>query len=231
MPTSSSKVAMPPRVSGENETKNDSKKLAFSVGIAGGSGAGKTTLARMLIDRIGADRVAYIPHDAYYRDLGGLPRQERDQVDFDRPDSIDNDLFLDHFEEIRKGRTIQVPIYDFKSHTRMVQSRALEPKEIILVEGILTFAKAGIRDLFDIRIFIDTDADVRLIRRQRRDVAERGRTHESVIEQWEKQVRPNYKEFVEPYKCYADIVVIGESWNGFDIDGIVARIEQDLECR
>ena len=196
-----------------------------TVGVAGGTGSGKTTLVEALIERIGAKRVTLLPHDAYYRDLSHLPLEERRQVNFDHPDSLETELLVAHLQQLRAGDSIAMPQYDFVTHTRRRGRIVVEPCPVILVEGILIFGDAMLREVLDIKLYVDTDADVRFIRRLRRDVEERGRTVQSVIEQYLATVRPMHLEFVEPSKRYADLIIPEGGFNVVALDMIVARIE------
>lgn len=197
----------------------------ITIGVAGGSGSGKTTVARVILDRIGADNIAYLPHDSYYRDLSALYREQRALINFDHPDSLDSDLFIEHIRTLQRHEPINVPIYDFATHTRTDQVRVVQPHRVILVEGILIFAEARLRELFDVRIFVDTDDDVRFIRRLQRDIAERGRTMESVINQWMQTVRPMHMEFVEPSKRYAHIIIPEGGLNEVAMEMLIARVQ------
>src|SRR3972149_4660709 len=152
------------------------------IGIAGGTGSGKTTVANVILARVGAERIALLAHDAYYRDLHELARGQRDGINFDHPDSLETDLLVRHLESLRRWEPIDVPIYDFTKHTRTARTERIEPQPVSLVEGILVFAAAALRRLFDVKIFVDTDPDVRFIRRLKRDMVERGRTVDSVIQ-------------------------------------------------
>ncbi|RLC61741.1 MAG: uridine kinase [Chloroflexi bacterium] len=194
------------------------------IGVAGGTGSGKTTVANQILRRVGAEHVAYIPHDAYYRDLSHLPPCQRAQVNFDHPDSLETELLIEHLKELRAGRAVEIPIYDFTTHTRMPETRRVEPAPVILVEGILVFAESQLRELFDVKLYVDTDADVRFIRRLRRDIEERGRTVDSVCEQYLSTVRPMHLEFVEPSKRYADVIIPEGGFNNVAIEMVAARI-------
>jgi uridine kinase len=198
------------------------------IAIAGGSGSGKTTLARIILQRTGPDRVAYLAHDAYYKDLTDLPPNQRTTINFDHPDSLDTELMIEHIRKLKCEQPIELPIYDFKAHSRTQETRLVRPKPVILVEGILIFAEAALRELFDVKIFVDTDADLRFIRRLERDISERGRTTESVIRQYLATVRPMHLDFVEPSKRYADIIVPEGGLNTVAMDMIVARLESLL---
>ena len=195
------------------------------IGVAGGSGSGKTTLATIILERVGTDKIAYLPHDAYYKDLSDLPPNQRTMVNFDHPDSLDTQLLIDHVRMLRNYQTIELPIYDFKTHSRTAKRREIEPKPVIMVEGILIFAEAPLRNLFDVKVFVDTDADIRFIRRLERDINERGRTTDSVIRQYLATVRPMHLEFVEPSKRYADVIIPEGGLNTVAMDMVVARLE------
>ena len=199
------------------------------VGVAGGTGSGKTTVANEILQRVGAEHIAYIPHDAYYRDLSHLPADQRTQVNFDHPNSLETELLIEHLKELRAGRAVEVPIYDFTTHTRTQRTRRVELAPVILVEGILVFAEPGLHELFDVKLYVDTDADVRFIRRLRRDIEERGRSVESVCEQYLSTVRPMHLEFVEPSKRYADVIIPEGGFNEVAIEMIAARIRGMLE--
>ncbi len=199
------------------------------IGIAGGSGSGKTTVANALLDRVGAGRIAYLPHDAYYKDLSGLPPRQRAEVNFDHPHSLDNDLLMQHIQQLKSGQAIQLPIYDFTTHTRTEHFARVDTRPVILVEGILLFAEPALRALFDVKIFVDTDPDLRFIRRLKRDIEERGRTTESVIHQYLSTVRPMHLEFVEASKRYADVIIPGGGFNVVALDMVVARIQNLLD--
>lgn len=152
------------------------------IGVAGGTGSGKTTVSESILDHVGRDRIAYIQQDSYYRDLSHLPHEERAQINFDHPDALETDLLVRHLTALREGQAVDIPVYDFARYTRTGQTRRVEPCRVILVEGILIFAEKGLRDLFDVRIFVDADADIRFIRRLQRDLVERGRSTESVVQ-------------------------------------------------
>ncbi len=199
------------------------------VGVAGGTGSGKTTVSYAILERVGRDRIAYIQHDSYYRDLSHLPPEERARVNFDHPDALENDLLIRHLQQLIAGRPAEIPIYDFTTHTRRKETRTVLPHRVILLEGILIFADKMLREMMDVKIFVDTDADLRFIRRLGRDIAERGRTMESVIRQYLETVRPMHLEFVEPSKRYADIIIPEGGFNTIAIDMVVARIEALLQ--
>jgi len=199
------------------------------IGVAGGTGSGKTTVANEILQRVGAEHITYIPHDAYYRDLSHLPPRQRDQVNYDHPDALETGLLIEHLKELRAGRAVEIPIYDFTTHTRAQHTRRVEPAPVILVEGILVFVESELRKLFDVRLYVDTDADVRFIRRLRRDIEERGRSAESVCEQYLSTVRPMHLEFVEPSKRYANVIIPEGGFNEVAIEMVAARIRGMLE--
>ena len=195
------------------------------IGIAGGSGSGKTTLVKVILDRVGAGNIAYLPHDAYYKDLTDLPPNQRATVNFDHPDSLDTHLLIQHIQQLKNKQPVDLPIYDFKTHSRTSYTRRIEAHPVIIVEGILIFAEASLRELFDVKLFVDTDPDIRFIRRLERDISERGRTTESVIRQYLATVRPMHLEFVEPSKRYADVIIPEGGLNTVAMEMVVARLE------
>ncbi|SNB74254.1 uridine kinase [Thermoflexus hugenholtzii] len=205
------------------------RKRPVVIGIAGGTGSGKTTVAEAIVRRIGPERIALIQQDSYYKDQSHLPIEERVRINYDHPESIDTALLIRHLQELIAGRPVEVPIYDFTTYTRTPHTRRVEPRPVILVEGILVFVEKALRDLFDIKIYVDADPDIRFIRRLRRDLAERGRTLESVIQQYLSTVRPMHLEFVEPSKRYADIIIPEGGFNTVALDMIIARIRALLE--
>jgi len=200
------------------------------IGIAGGSGSGKTTIAQSVVDIVGPGVVARLPHDAYYRDQAHLTYEERTQINYDHPDSLENELLIEHLVTLREGHSVDRPVYDFAHHTRAVETVRVEPESVILVEGILILAEPTLRDLMDLRVYVDTDADLRLIRRLTRDIIERGRTLDSVLAQYEKTVRPMHLQFVEPSKRYADIIV-PEGYNPGAIGTVTSMIRHFLTER
>jgi len=206
-----------------------SDKPPLVIGIAGGSGSGKTTVANVILERVGADRIAYLPHDAYYRDLSNLPPQQRAEINFDHPHSLDTHLLIYHVQQLKESHPIELPIYDFTTHTRTARAIPVEPRRVIIVEGILIFGEVRLRELFDVKIFVDTDSDLRFIRRLHRDITERGRTTESVIQQYLATVRPMHLEFVEPSKRYADVIIPEGGYNHVAMDMVVARIQKLLD--
>lgn len=200
------------------------RERGILIGIAGGSGSGKTLVAKTIYSELGSDKVVRICQDSYYRDLSHLPPAERHKQNFDHPQSIDTELMVTQLSALLKGETIQQPIYDFVTHTRERERLAIGPHEIIVLEGILILENEALRDLMDIKIYVDTDADIRLSRRLRRDMLERGRTMESVLDQYEKSVRPMHLQFVEPSKRYADLIVPEGGYNLVAIDLIKTKI-------
>ncbi|HEU0012461.1 MAG TPA: uridine kinase [Longimicrobium sp.] len=200
----------------------------FLIGIAGGTGSGKTTVARRIYDSLHLDSAVFLDQDAYYKELGHLSLEERAAVNFDHPDSLDNDLFVHHVEELLAGRPIDKPVYDFSRHTRAEQTIRVQPRDVVLADGILLFVEPRLRELFDLRIFVDADPDVRFIRRLRRDLEERGRSLDSVIEQYLTTVRPMHMTFVEPSKRYADVIIPRGGQNRAGIELVAARIRERL---
>ena len=179
----------------------------FIVGIAGGTGSGKTTLAKKIAETLGNDTVTLIDADSYYRDLSHLPLHQRHQINFDHPDALDTPLLIEHIKKLNQGFSIKKPIYDFSTHTRTKETVTVAPKPVILIDGILIFALEEVCRLFDLKVFVDEDADIRLLRRIQRDIRERGRSIEMVAEQYLQNVRPMHEKFVEPSKKAADIVM------------------------
>jgi uridine kinase len=205
------------------------KLTPLVIGIAGGSGSGKTTVANIILERVGRQRIAYLPHDAYYRDLTGLAPAQRELVNFDHPDSLESNLLAEHIRQLKNWQTIQLPIYDFTHDRRTGEIHPVKPQRVILVEGILIFAEKELRELFDVKLFVDTDSDLRFIRRLERDINERGRTTENVVKQYLSSVRPMHLEFVEPSKRYADVIIPEGGLNTVAMDMVIARIEALLK--
>jgi uridine kinase len=201
------------------------------IGLVGGSGSGKTTVARAILDALGGVDAAFIDQDAYYKDLHSLSIEERAQVNFDHPDALDNDLLVAHLQSLANGVAIEKPTYDFARHTRAEATVRVEPRDVILVDGILLFADARLRRLFDIKIFVDVADDVRFIRRLQRDVAERGRSMDSVISQYLTTVRPMHLEFVEPSKRHADVILPEGGHNRIGVEMLQARVRDELRRR
>lgn len=204
------------------------RAIPVVIGIAGGSGSGKTTLAKLIIERVGPDQIVYLPHDAYYKDLSNLPANQRDAINFDHPDSLDTRLLIQHIETLKEYQPIELPIYDFKTHNRTIDTIMLEARPVIMVEGILIFAEPDLRNLLDVKIFVDTDPDLRFIRRLERDIEERGRSTESVVNQYLSTVRPMHLKFVEPSKRYADMIIPEGGLNAVAMEMVVARLESLL---
>jgi uridine kinase len=177
------------------------------IGVAGGSGSGKTTVVRRIVESLGDNQVTVLEHDRYYRDRSDLRLEERAALNYDHPDSLETDLMVRHLEALRRGEPVEVPVYDFTRYARVAATDTAQPRRAIIVEGILIFTDAALRRLLDVKVFVDADDDIRFIRRLRRDVADRGRTMESVIEQYQNTVKPMHLEFVEPSKRYADVIV------------------------
>jgi uridine kinase len=204
---------------------SEEPQRTITLGVAGGSGAGKSTVARVILERIGAENIAYVPHDSYYKDLSDLPAGQRALINFDHPDSLDSDLFIEHIRALQAGQPINVPTYNFSTHSRTSDVRVVQPHRVILIEGILIYTEARLRDLFDVRIFVETDDDVRFIRRLQRDITERGRTIDSVITQWMQTVRPMHLDFVEPSKRYAHVIIPEGGLNEVAMEMVIARIQ------
>lgn len=195
------------------------------VGIAGGTGSGKTTVARAIYDRVGKDRIEWISHDSYYRNFEGLDPEHRHHINFDHPDSLETELLCRHIDVLCKGSAVEVPIYDFTTHSRKPDTVRVEPRKVIIVEGILVLGEVELRKRIDIKLFVDTPPDIRFVRRLMRDIKSRGRSVESVIEQYVTTVRPMHEEFVEPSKRYADLIIPEGGENLVAIDAIIARVE------
>jgi uridine kinase len=196
----------------------------FVIGVAGGSGSGKTTVVRRIVESIGDDQVTVLEHDRYYRDRNDLRLEERAALNYDHPDSLETDLLVKHVEALRAGETVNVPVYDFARHARQPDTRAISPRRAIIVEGILIYTDAALRRLMDVKVFVDTDDDTRFIRRLQRDISDRGRTVPSVIEQYLGTVKPMHLEFVEPSKRYADIIIPQGGHNAVAIDMLLTLI-------
>jgi len=199
------------------------------VGVAGGTGSGKTTVVEEILKGLNGSSVSLIQHDSYYRDRSHVPSGERGKINYDHPDALETSLLIEHLNQLLAGLPAEVPIYDFATHTRRPECRRVEPSKVIVVEGILILADPGLRSLFDIKIFVDTDADIRFIRRMERDIAERGRTRESVVKQYVDTVRPMHLEFVEPSKRYADVIVPEGGHNRVAVDMLITKMRSVLE--
>lgn len=199
------------------------------IGIAGGTGSGKSTVAEALQRELGPENVALISQDSYYADLAGLPFEERAKRNYDHPDAFENELLIEHLNRLRNGETVEVPVYDFSQHARTSRKIPVAPRPVIVVEGILILAEAALRNEFDIKVYVDTDADTRVIRRIIRDIEERGRTLESVCRQYLNTVKPMHEAFVEPSKRYADIIIPVGGYNTVALSLLVSRIESYLQ--
>lgn len=198
------------------------------IGICGGTGSGKTTIARSIVDTVGEDKVVLIEQDSYYRNLADMPLDERHQANFDHPDSIDSEMLVNHIMRLKQGLTVEMPVYDMVTHTRSDRIEIIEPKPIVIIEGILIFSEPRVLDLIDIRIFVDTPDDVRLMRRLRRDINERGRSFERTLDQYERTIRPMHFEFVEPSKRHAHIIIPEGSNSGITVEFLCGMIREKL---
>jgi len=198
------------------------------IGICGGTGSGKTTVANRILESVNASDVAFIQQDSYYRNLKDLPLDYRQAVNFDHPDALDNELLVHHIRKLKGGGSVELPLYDFKTHTRLSETLLIEPKPIVIIEGILIFTDPRLLEQMDIKVFVDTPDDIRFIRRLRRDIAERGRTIDSVIDQYLKTVRPMHMQFVEPSKRLADVIIPEGGHNLVSIDLISGKIRERL---
>jgi uridine kinase len=198
------------------------------IGICGGTGSGKTTVANKILQSVSANEVAFIQQDSYYRNLDQMPLDYRQKVNFDHPDAIDNDLLVEHVRALKSGRGVDLPIYDFKSHLRRKETLRMEPKLITILEGILIFNETRLLEEMDIKVFVDTPDDIRFIRRLKRDIAERGRTADSVIEQYLATVRPMHMQFVEPSKRCADVIIPEGGHNMVSIGLLSGKIRERL---
>ncbi|GAA3404557.1 uridine kinase [Paenibacillus hodogayensis] len=201
----------------------------LTIGIAGGTGSGKTTVAERLVESLGPQDVVLLSQDSYYADNRHLSIQERERVNYDHPDSVDGDLLLSHLRMLRSRQAIDMPIYDFSSHTRIDETVNIQPKSVVILEGILIFADPAIRQELDIKVFVDTDADVRVLRRMSRDIQERGRSFDSVFHQYLNTVKPMHDAFVEPSKRFADLIVPEGGQNEIAIGLLASRIQTYLK--
>ncbi|KAB2963603.1 MAG: uridine kinase [Thermoanaerobaculia bacterium] len=201
-----------------------------ALGVAGGTGSGKTSVARAILEAVGAERIAFLAQDNYYRQVAWESSDHLAGYNFDHPEAIDTELLVEHLAALKSGRAIDLPVYDFVHHRRTERSVRVEPRPVILVEGILLFAEPAIRSLLDFKVFVDTDADVRLVRRIRRDIAERGREVSDVLRQYMTTVRPMHLEFVEPSKRWADVIVPEGGENRVALGMVAARVEQLLDA-
>ncbi len=205
------------------------KTTPIIIGIAGGTGSGKTTVARAVYDRVGKDRIEWISHDSYYRNFDALTPEERHQINFDHPDSLETELLVRQLDVLAKGSSVDVPVYDFTTHSRkMDETQHVEPRKVVIVEGILVLAEPELRKRIDIKLFVDTPPDIRFVRRLMRDIRSRGRSLESVVEQYMTTVRPMHEEFVEQSKRYADLIIPEGGENQVALDAIISRVEHLL---
>lgn len=200
----------------------------FIIGIAGGTGSGKTTVVKKLTERLPKGEVVVIPQDSYYKDASDLPLEERRKINFDHPDAFEWDLLSAHISQLRDGKAIEQPTYDYISCTRQAETIHIEPKEVVIIEGILSLCDPSLREQMDLRIFVDADADDRLIRVIRRDIVERGRTADIVLERYERVLKPMHEQFIEPCKRYADIIVPQGGHNSAAINMLVKFIKHQL---
>jgi len=201
------------------------------VGIAGGSGAGKTTLVNVISEKLKAwasIEATIVNHDSYYKEYSHLSKTEKDKLNFDHPNSLDNHLFVEHLALLKQGQSVLAPVYDFATHSRLTNTIIIKPSSVILVDGILLLVEPKIREILDIKIFLDTPADIRILRRLHRDINERGRTVESVINQYLTTVRPMHEQFVEPSKQYADLILFGENWSESQLETVINLILNKL---
>jgi uridine kinase len=206
-------------------------KTGLLVGIAGGSGAGKTTLVNVISKKLKAwasIEATIVNHDSYYKEYSHLSKTEKDKLNFDHPNSLDNHLFVEHLALLKQGQSVLAPVYDFATHSRLTNTIIIKPSSVILVDGILLLVEPKIREILDIKIFLDTPADIRILRRLHRDINERGRTVESVINQYLTTVRPMHEQFVEPSKQYADLILFGENWSESQLETVINLILNKL---
>ncbi|HEX5875398.1 MAG TPA: uridine kinase [Pyrinomonadaceae bacterium] len=202
--------------------------MSMIIGISGGTGSGKTTVANRILESVSAREVVFIQQDSYYRNLTDLPLDYRGIANFDHPDALDNELLVNHVRRLKAGEAIELPLYDFKTNSRLNETRSVDSKPIVIVEGILIFVDPRLLEQLDIKVFVDTPDDIRFIRRLRRDIAERGRTVESVIEQYVETVRPMHMQFVEPSKRHADVIIPEGGHNLVSIDLLSGKIRERL---
>ena len=201
------------------------------LGVAGGSGSGKSTVVKEVARILGPGLVSVLRHDAYYRDRSDLAFEEREKVNYDHPEALETDLLARHVEALLEGEPVDLPTYDFSTHLRRTQTERMEPRPVLILDGILILAGEALRDLMDLKVFVDTEADVRLARRTRRDMRDRGRSAESVLAQFEATVRPMHQQFVEPSKQFADVLVPEGGYNRVAVDGVVSKVKALLAER
>lgn len=201
------------------------------IGIAGGTGSGKTTVAQKVAEALSGASVAFLEMDSYYRDFRRLSREQLDRVNWDHPDAVDLSLLVEHLRALSRGEAVDTPVYEFATHSRSHTTRRIEPADVVVIDGILLFSDADVRDLCEVKVFVDADADIRLVRRIRRDTLVRGRTLESVLDQYVNTVQPMHLQFVEPSKRYADVIVPRGGSNTIAIEMIVAKIQRRLGMR
>ena len=194
------------------------------IGVSGGSGSGKTTVVQRVVDDLGSEQITVIQHDSYYRDRSAVSPEKRARLNYDHPDALDTSLLVTHLHELHSGRPVEIPVYDFTDHTRLTDTVRIEPRNVVIVEGMLILAEPALRDIMDILVFVDADPDLRLIRRVERDVSERGRSIQSVLEQYLETVRPMHLEFVEPSRRWAHLVIPEGGFNQVGVDTLVAKI-------
>lgn len=199
------------------------------IGIAGGTGCGKTTVVNKILNEMPNEDIGVISQDSYYKDTSHLTYDQRVAINFDHPNSIDFELLVEHLDLLKKGQTIQQPIYSFSEHNRTGDTITTKPKKVMIVEGILIFSKPEIRDLFDVKIYVHTDSDERLIRRLRRDIAERGRDLEEVLHRYQTTLKPMHEQFIEPMKAYADIIIPNNTYNTVAIDIVKSIINERIQ--
>ena len=199
--------------------------MSVVIGIAGGSGSGKTTVQRRVMERFGTRRIALLDHDAYYRPLDHLSPEQRARFNFDHPDALESDLMVAHLDRLIAGEAVEKPTYSFETHSRLEATQTVEPRPVVLVEGILVLAEPALRERMDVKLFVDAAPDVRLMRRMERDLHERGRSVESVLEQYRRTVRPMHLQFVEPSKSYADLIIPEGGRNKVALDLILAKLQ------
>jgi|AntAceMinimDraft_1070359.scaffolds.fasta_scaffold04511_2 uridine kinase len=215
----------------ESIAYHEESLIPLVIGVAGGSGSGKTTVVRKIIESVGENSINLVQHDAYYRDLSHMNAEDRAKQNFDHPASLQTELMVRHVQALKKGFAVEIPKYDFSNHVRKTETWTLRPRKVVLLDGILIFSEKSLLDLMDIKIFVDTDSDIRLLRRLQRDILDRGRTLESVIKQYERYVRPMHLEFVEPSKRHADMIIPRGGQNKIALEMITARINHELSSR